>query len=132
MSETNRIVRVRVKTTVIETHVVEIRLDDTSEDFRSLVLEDHFEEVGYGEAEIDYEVEDTDFDTALADLEQPLGVDGAIAEVEGRTIEWVELLPEAPPARPASPHEAPGLGFDDPDDLAAAGDAWRDAREVDG
>lgn len=128
---THRMVRVTVKTQVVETRVIEMSLDETSEDFRDLVLLDLFEDTNAGDVEIEYDVEDSDFDEALAEHESDmlLGKDGAIAEVGRRTIEWVELLPEEPPARPASPHVIDAAEYLD-DELAAASDAWRDEQEV--
>lgn len=128
---THRMVRVTVKTQVVETRVIEMSLDETSEDFRDLVLLDLFEGTDAGDVEIEYDVEDSDFDEALAERESdmPLGKDGAIAEIGRRTIEWVELLPEEPPVMPASPHMIDPVEYLD-DELAAAGDAWRDEQEV--
>lgn len=126
---TNRTIRVTVKTHIVETRVIEMPLDEADEEFQQLVLEDLFEEQAAGEAEIDFDVEDSDFDSAIAEREGDLGVDGAYAEVGQRTIEWVALLPEEPPARPMSPHVIDPVEYLD-DELAAAGDAWRDEQEV--
>lgn len=131
MTMNDRTVRVTVKTTIIETRTVDIPLDECDEEFRDLVENEWFEEQDSGEREIDFDVEDSDFDSAIAEREGELGEDGAYAEVTARTIEWVQLLPAAPPARPASPHAA---GVDDrgdmEDEIAAAGDAWRDEQEM--